>query len=112
MPHMNFAFWGLVTAGIAYCVPDWHKMQLIFSVPMLALLVSYWIMPESPRCAYLRLPRGMVKQMDLRLCDPTSLLPLTTVASSNNLGPTFFTIPVHFNALPFFYFMIALVATG
>ena len=49
MPHMNFAFWGLVTAGIAYCVPDWHKMQLIFSVPMLALLVSYWILPESPR---------------------------------------------------------------
>ena len=51
MPHMNFAFWGLVTAGIAYCVPDWHKMQLIFSVPMLALLVSYWILPESPRFA-------------------------------------------------------------
>ena len=36
MPHINFAFWGLVTAAIAYCVPDWHHMQLIFSVPMLA----------------------------------------------------------------------------
>ena len=52
MPHVNFAFWGLVTAAIAYCVPDWHKMQLIFSVPMLALLVSYWILPESPRLAH------------------------------------------------------------
>ena len=51
MPHVNFAFWGLVTAAIAYCVPDWHQMQLIFSVPMLALLISYWILPESPRLA-------------------------------------------------------------
>ena len=51
MPHVNFAFWGLVTAVIAYNVPDWHKMQLIFSVPMVVLLVSYWVMPESPRWA-------------------------------------------------------------
>uniref|UniRef100_A0A0K2UKU6 Major facilitator superfamily (MFS) profile domain-containing protein n=1 Tax=Lepeophtheirus salmonis TaxID=72036 RepID=A0A0K2UKU6_LEPSM len=48
-PHFNYAFWGLSVAMIAYLVPDWRKMQLIFSVPLVVLLSMYWILPESPR---------------------------------------------------------------
>ena len=48
-PHFNYAFWGLAVAVIAYFVPDWHKMELIFSIPLLLLYVTYWILPESPR---------------------------------------------------------------
>ena len=40
---------GLLVAGIAYLVPDWHEMQLIFSLPLLLLLGTYWVLPESPR---------------------------------------------------------------
>ena len=40
---------GLVVAGIAYLIPDWHQMQLVFSLPLLLLLATYWILPESPR---------------------------------------------------------------
>jgi len=48
-PELNYAFWGLVTAGIAYLVPDWHQMQLIFTLPMAILLGVYWVIPESPK---------------------------------------------------------------
>jgi MFS family permease len=48
-PHLNFALWGLAVAGIAYLIPDWHKMELVFSLPLLALFATYWILPESPR---------------------------------------------------------------
>ena len=27
-PHYNFGFWGLITALVAYCVPDWRDMQV------------------------------------------------------------------------------------
>ena len=40
---------GLVVAGTAYFIPDWHQMQLVFSVPLVILLGIYWIIPESPR---------------------------------------------------------------
>ena len=48
-PHLNYAFWGFAVAIIAYLVPDWHKMELIFSLPLIALYATYWILPESPR---------------------------------------------------------------
>lgn len=48
-PHYNYAFWGLSVALIAYLVPDWSQLQLIFSLPLLILLSGYWIFPESPR---------------------------------------------------------------
>ena len=49
-PHLNFAFWGLAVAGIAYLVPDWHQAELIFNIPLVVLFATYWILPESPRC--------------------------------------------------------------
>ena len=30
-PHYNFGFWGLMTAVIAYLVPNWRHMHLIFT---------------------------------------------------------------------------------
>ena len=49
LPHLNFAFWGLAVAGIAYLIPNWHHMELVFSVPLIGLYVTYWVLPESPR---------------------------------------------------------------
>ena len=49
LPHLNFAFWGLAVAGIAYLIPNWHQMELVFSVPLVGLYVTYWVLPESPR---------------------------------------------------------------
>ncbi len=49
VPHLNFAFWGLVTALIAYLVPDWHHMELIFNIPLVLLYSVFWVLPESPR---------------------------------------------------------------
>ena len=51
LPEINFSIMGLVVAGIAYLVPNWHEMELIFSLPLILLLVTYWILPESPRYA-------------------------------------------------------------
>ena len=34
---------------VAYLVPDWHQMELLFSLPLIALLSTYFILPESPR---------------------------------------------------------------
>ena len=48
-PHLNFAFWGFAVAVIAYLVPDWQKMALIFSLPLIILYAVHWILPESPR---------------------------------------------------------------
>lgn len=48
-PHLNFAFWGFAVAVIAYLIPNWHQMQLLFSLPLIALYVTYWVLPESPR---------------------------------------------------------------
>jgi OCT family organic cation transporter-like MFS transporter 4/5 len=48
-PHFNYAVGGLIVAGVAYISPDWHNMQLIFSLPLILLLGIYWILPESPR---------------------------------------------------------------
>ena len=36
-------------AGIAYLIPNWHQMELVFSVPLVGLYVTYWVLPESPR---------------------------------------------------------------
>ena len=46
---MNYAFWGFGVGIIAYLIPDWHQMELVFSVPLIALYMTYWILPESPR---------------------------------------------------------------
>ena len=48
-PHYNFGFWGLMTAVIAYCVPHWRHMQLIFSLPLVLLFGALWVFPESSR---------------------------------------------------------------
>jgi len=48
-PHLNYAIWGLGTAAIAYLLPVWWHMQLVFSLPLLSLLIIYWYLPESPR---------------------------------------------------------------
>jgi OCT family organic cation transporter-like MFS transporter 4/5 len=48
-PHLNFAVWGLLVALIAYLLPDWHHMELVFSIPLFLLVCTYWILPESPR---------------------------------------------------------------
>ena len=49
VPHLNFAVYGLVVCGVAYVVPDWRHMQLVFNIPLVLLLSVYWILPESPR---------------------------------------------------------------
>ena len=49
LPHLNFAFWGLIVAGIAYILPDWRSMQLVFSAPLVILYTVYLVLPESPR---------------------------------------------------------------
>ena len=51
-PHLNFAFWGFAVAVIAYFIPDWQKMALIFSLPLIILYVTFLILPESPRYSY------------------------------------------------------------
>lgn len=39
----------LVLVAIAYCLRDWHQIQLAVSVPTALLLAYYFILPESPR---------------------------------------------------------------
>lgn len=48
-PHLNFAVSGLLVALIAYLIPDWRNMQLVFSLPLLGILSLYFVLPESPR---------------------------------------------------------------
>ena len=48
-PHLNYAVGGLLVAAVAYCVPEWRQMQLIFNIPLVLMLAIYWILPESPR---------------------------------------------------------------
>ena len=48
-PHLNFAFWGLFVALVAFVVPDWRHMELLFSVPLLVLFSTFWVLPESQR---------------------------------------------------------------
>ena len=47
--QLNFAFWGFAVAVIAYFIPDWQKMALIFSLPLIILYATFLILPESPR---------------------------------------------------------------
>ena len=49
LPHFAYATYGLVVALVAYIFPDWHQMELIFSVPLMSYLFLYFILPESPR---------------------------------------------------------------
>ncbi len=72
VPHLNFAFWGMVTALVAYLVPDWRHMEIIFSVPLVALYAVYWVLPESPRytlltCPVLAIPKQLRSFSDLEL---------------------------------------------
>ncbi|XP_071542755.1 organic cation transporter protein-like [Panulirus ornatus] len=39
----------LLLAAIGYFVRDWRYLQLCISVPVVLLLLYYWILPESPR---------------------------------------------------------------
>ena len=48
-PHYNFGFWGLMTAVLAYILPHWRHLQLLFSLPLVVLLPAYWFLPESSR---------------------------------------------------------------
>jgi len=48
-PHYNFGFWGLMTAVIAYLVPNWRHLQIIYSLPLVVLIGAYWLIPESAR---------------------------------------------------------------
>nr|GBN78055.1 Organic cation transporter protein [Araneus ventricosus] len=38
-----------LTPLIAWLVPDWFWLQLIFTLPWLSLLCAFWILPETPR---------------------------------------------------------------
>ena len=48
-PHYNFGFWGLMTAVLAYLIPDWRHLQLLFSLPLIVLVAAYPLIPESAR---------------------------------------------------------------
>ena len=52
-PHLNFAFWGFSVAIIAYLIPNWHQMELVFSLPLVILYLTYWVLPESPRYVHM-----------------------------------------------------------
>ncbi|CAL1284205.1 unnamed protein product [Larinioides sclopetarius] len=38
-----------LTPLIAWLVPDWFWLQLIFTLPWLSLLCAFWILPETPK---------------------------------------------------------------
>ncbi|XP_016008221.2 solute carrier family 22 member 1 isoform X2 [Rousettus aegyptiacus] len=41
---------GLVLlCGVAYALPDWRRLQLAMSLPILLLSICFWYVPESPR---------------------------------------------------------------
>ncbi|XP_037951380.1 organic cation transporter protein [Teleopsis dalmanni] len=50
----------VLTAGIAYFVRDWRTLQLIISLPWLAIISIWYCMPESPRWL---LARGQLKDL-------------------------------------------------
>ncbi|XP_059057425.1 organic cation transporter-like protein [Achroia grisella] len=47
--EISFITGYIILAVIAYYVRDWRKLQLVTSVPWLAVIVYYWLIPESPR---------------------------------------------------------------
>ncbi|KAI8504682.1 hypothetical protein Bbelb_178000 [Branchiostoma belcheri] len=44
-----FSTANIVLAGIAYAVRDWRTLQLVVSVPNIAMLFFWWFVGESPR---------------------------------------------------------------
>ena len=48
-PHFDYAIGGLMVCAVAYLIPDWYKMQLVFNIPLLLWFSIYWVIPESPR---------------------------------------------------------------
>ncbi|KAF0308273.1 Organic cation transporter protein [Amphibalanus amphitrite] len=44
----------MVLAGVAYKINVWWQLQLILSSPVLVFILSFWLVPESPRWLILR----------------------------------------------------------
>uniref|UniRef100_A0A3Q3WYI3 Solute carrier family 22 member 3 n=1 Tax=Mola mola TaxID=94237 RepID=A0A3Q3WYI3_MOLML len=47
--QMFFSLGNLLLPLLAYFIPDWRWLQVVFSVPYLFFLSYYWFIPESPR---------------------------------------------------------------
>ncbi|XP_026749122.1 organic cation transporter protein-like [Galleria mellonella] len=49
LQEISFISGYIIVGAIAYYVRDWRNLQLVTSVPWLAVIVYYWLIPESPR---------------------------------------------------------------
>ena len=38
-----------MTGVLAYLLPHWRHLQLLFSLPLVVLVAAYWYIPESAR---------------------------------------------------------------
>nr|XP_055041452.1 solute carrier family 22 member 2 [Misgurnus anguillicaudatus] len=47
--QMFFSLGLLVLALLAYIIPNWRWLQVVFTVPYICFLSYYWFVPESPR---------------------------------------------------------------
>lgn len=47
--QMFFSLGLLVLALLAYLIPNWRWLQVVFTVPYICFLSYYWFVPESPR---------------------------------------------------------------
>ncbi|XP_044280533.1 solute carrier family 22 member 13-like isoform X1 [Varanus komodoensis] len=57
--HLGFATGQMVLGGLAYAFRDWRLLQIVGSVPVLALFFYIWVLPESPRWL---VTKGKVKE--------------------------------------------------
>ncbi|GBO30074.1 hypothetical protein AVEN_96585-1, partial [Araneus ventricosus] len=45
----GFTLTFMVMPLIAWLIPDWFWLHLIFTLPWVSLLCAFWILPETPR---------------------------------------------------------------
>ncbi|XP_055907802.1 organic cation transporter-like protein isoform X2 [Eupeodes corollae] len=96
----------ILTSGIAYLTRDWRLMQLVISVPWIALLFIWYCVPESPRWLLARgrldelvelieraarmngrtLPSNYRKSLEANLREATA--PLSSSSSSSSSTPS------------------------
>ena len=51
----------------AYYIRDWRTLQMVAYLPLLALLVLWWLVPESPRYTWISLDKLMIPKGTNRL---------------------------------------------
>ena len=51
--EIPFALGEMLLGLEAYYIRDWRTLQMVAYLPLLALLVLWWLVPESPRYTYI-----------------------------------------------------------